>query len=167
MEPNTRPRIGIVWSGQAKTAYFIKRAIGTEHFVPLLLRQDCEWVSLQFPGEPEVIQNWRQKGISIQDPMSEVKDFADTAAIISTLDLVICAETAPAHLAGALGKPVWVMNRVGGDWRWLQGQSETPWYPGMRVFSLPNGGETWDSVIAEVSKQLDHWLIAKKAQKLS
>jgi hypothetical protein len=85
--------------------------------------------------------------------MDQVEDFADTAALIEGLDLVITVDTAVAHLAGALGKPVWVLSRYDGCWRWLMERDDSPWYPTLRLFRQAAPGD-WDSVIARVSAKL-------------
>lgn len=78
--------------------------------------------------------------------MREVSDFADTAAVVQNLDLVITV--AVAHLAGGLGKPVWILSRYNADWRWLQNRPTNPWHPTARIFGQPSIGD-WDSVRAE------------------
>jgi ADP-heptose:LPS heptosyltransferase len=80
-------------------------------------------------------------------------DFADTAALIANLDLVISVDTAVAHLAAALGKPVWLLDRFDADWRWLIGRTDSPWYPTLRIYRQPKPGD-WDSVLAEVARDL-------------
>ena len=80
-------------------------------------------------------------------------DFAETAAIMAQLDLVICVDTALAHLAGALGKPVWIMLPYAADWRWLVGREDSPWYPTARLFRQPAPGD-WANVIARVAAEL-------------
>lgn len=108
-----------------------------------------------------------QKGVSTQpqihslpaelrplDLMDEVKDFADTAAIIEQLDLVITVDTSVAHLAGALNRPVWILARHDGCWRWLYQQTDSsPWYPSARLFRQTQPGH-WDDVIAQVADAL-------------
>ena len=86
----------------------------------------------------------------------ELADFADTAAAIAQLDLVICVDTAIAHLAGALGKPVWLMLPEIGDFRWLEGRDDSPWYPTMRLFRQRKLGE-WDEVIARARRPYARW----------
>jgi ADP-heptose:LPS heptosyltransferase len=76
----------------------------------------------------------RPPGIDVEDPMHDVRDFADTVAIVAGLDLVISVDTAVAHLAGAMGKPVFLLDRYDNCWRWLSGRTDTPWYPAMTIF---------------------------------
>jgi ADP-heptose:LPS heptosyltransferase len=80
-------------------------------------------------------------------------DFADTAALIENLDLLITVDTAVAHLAGALDKPVWMLLKFRPDWRWLLDRSDSPWYPTMRLFRQPNRND-WDTPIRMISRQL-------------
>jgi ADP-heptose:LPS heptosyltransferase len=83
-----------------------------------------------------------------------IEDWADTAGLISGLDLVIAVDTAVAHLAGALGKPVWMLNRFDSCWRWLMGRDDTPWYPTMRLFRQTSRGD-WTGVIERVERALE------------
>lgn len=87
------------------------------------------------------------------DLTGEIRDFADTAALIQNLDLVISIDTAVAHLAGALGKPVWTLLPFVPDWRWLLDREDSPWYPTMRLFRQPSPGD-WHSVISRVGEEL-------------
>ena len=89
----------------------------------------------------------------LTDFMAEMADFADTAALIANLDLVISVDTAVAHLAAALGKPVWLLDRFDPCWRWLAGRRDSPWYPTLRLSASRSGD--WDSVIAEVVRDLE------------
>jgi ADP-heptose:LPS heptosyltransferase len=82
-------------------------------------------------------------------------DFADTAAVMASLDLVISVDTAAAHLAGALGRPVWILQRFAPDFRWLLDREDSPWYPSARLFRQPRFGD-WDSVIDQVALALQH-----------
>ena len=88
------------------------------------------------------------------DMTAELSDFADTAALMQALDLVITVDTSVAHLAGALGRPVWLLNRFNTDWRWLAERSDSPWYPTMRIFRPP-APRDWDSVLAAVRAALE------------
>ena len=85
--------------------------------------------------------------------MGEMEDFADTAALVANLDLVISVDTAVAHLAAALGKPVWLLDRFDPDWRWLLGRRDSPWYPSLRIYRQPRPGD-WGTVLAEVAGDL-------------
>jgi hypothetical protein len=91
------------------------------------------------------------------DLMKEVDDFADTAALVTNLDLVISVDTAVAHLAAALGKQVWLMNRFDSCWRWLEERRDSPWYPTLRLYRQSQPG-AWDSVINEVGRDLRNFV---------
>jgi hypothetical protein len=93
-------------------------------------------------------------GPDVLEVMDEVRDFADTAALVEALDLVISVDTSTAHLAGALGKPVWILNRYDSDWRWLTGRDDSPWYPSLRLFRQERMND-WDGVVARVRAALD------------
>jgi len=143
------PRIGLVWAGNprkdkpALVAIDKRRSITLERLAPLFEIYGLHFFSLQKdePGECGTFP--------LINLMAEIGDFADTAALIVNLDLVISVDTAVAHLAGALGKPVWLLNRFDSDWRWLLGRRDSPWYPTLRLFHQPRPGD-WDSVIAEI-----------------
>ena len=111
---------------------------------PLERVTGCAFVSLR---AGEAAPDW------MHDAMAGVTDFAETAAIIAALDLVIAVDTAVAHLAGALGKPVWLLNRHDTCWRWLRGRDDSPWYPTLRQFRQETAGD-WDGVIARVTAAL-------------
>ncbi|MBJ7380831.1 MAG: hypothetical protein JHC80_08765, partial [Polynucleobacter sp.] len=81
--------------------------------------------------------------------VSELNDFSDTAALIENLDLVISVDTAVAHLAAALGKPVWLLNRFDSEWRWLGHRKDSPWYPTLKIYNQPKPGD-WDSVMRAI-----------------
>ena len=87
------------------------------------------------------------------DPMPEMADFQDTAALVAALDLVITVDTAVAHLAGALGRPVWLLNRADTDWRWLLGREDSPWYPTLRQFRQDRPGD-WSGPVARAAAAL-------------
>jgi tetratricopeptide (TPR) repeat protein len=126
-------RVGIVWTGQARpwvpgfAALDRRRSARLDDFAPLAGVPGVTLVSLQAgataPGHPR-----------LHDPMPEVRDFADTAAIIANLDLVVSVDTSVVHLAGAMGKPVFLLDRVDNCWRWLHGRADSPWYPSMTIF---------------------------------
>ncbi len=136
--------IGIAWAGN--TAYFhdAQRSIPAASLAPLRAVADVSFVSLQ-PGA--AVPDW------MIDWTAELPDFAATAALISALDLVICVDSAVCHLAGALGRPVWLLNRFAPDWRWLLGRDDSPWYPTLRQFRQITPGE-WPEVIMVVGSAL-------------
>jgi hypothetical protein len=128
--------------------------------LPLLSRlpkDGASYVSLQI-GEPDeraadlaVLAGW--SGPSLFDPTEELRDFADTAAVIANLDLVISVDTAVVHLAGALGKEVWLLNRYDTCWRWMLGRDDSSWYPWLVQYRQPTAGD-WESVMERVSEDL-------------
>jgi hypothetical protein len=91
---------------------------------------------------------------SITDWMDECEDYLDTAALVAELDLVISVDTSIAHLAGALGRPVWLLNRFESEWRWLIDRADSPWYPGMRIFNQPRSRD-WAAVIETMKAPLE------------
>jgi ADP-heptose:LPS heptosyltransferase len=119
--------------------------------MPLFQTGDA-WVSLQ----KDVRESDRPalEASGILDLTAELGDFADTAALIAALDLVVTVDTSVAHLAGALGKPVWLMLPFSPDFRWLLRREDSPWYPSMRLFRQQKPGD-WDSVIARISQALE------------
>ena len=108
--------------------------------------------SLQI-GEPALQARNPPGGMNLIDWSKESNDFADAAALIANLDLVISVDTAVAHLAGAMGKPVWVLAPFVTDWRWLLGREDSPWYPTLRLFRQKATGR-WDEVIERVAECL-------------
>jgi ADP-heptose:LPS heptosyltransferase len=94
-------------------------------------------------------------GPHIVDWGALLRDFSDTAALIEHLDLIISVDTSTAHLAGAMGKPVWLLNRFDTCWRWLLDRSDSPWYPTLRVYRQERAGD-WDSVLRRVRMDLGH-----------
>jgi hypothetical protein len=115
-----------------------------ERLAPLCDIRGVDFVSLQKGGPPA--PPW----FPLTDPMAQVTDFADTAGLIADLDLVISVDTAVIHLAAAMGKPAWLLNRFDSCWRWLLGRDDTPWYASMRQFRR---GE-WAAVIGRVRAAL-------------
>jgi hypothetical protein len=89
----------------------------------------------------------------VHDRTEELADFADTAALVAALDLVVSVDTSVVHLAGALGKPAWLLNRFDGCWRWLRGRADSPWYPTVRMFRQMVPGD-WGGAIAALRAAL-------------
>jgi hypothetical protein len=144
-------RIGLVWAdGQqlnVPTADVVdrRRSIALKALAPLGEVSGVSFVSLQRDGPaPQAADP--SHGLMLHDFTSELRDFADTAALIVNLDLIISVDAAVAHLAGALGKPVWLLNRFDTHWRWLLNRDDSPWYPTLRQFRQPRPGD-WDSAV--------------------
>jgi len=156
--PAGRLRVGLVWAGQARpwlqgfTSVDRRRSIGLAAFAPLAAVRGVRFVSLQ-AGTPAAQAQELPPGMELTDPMEAVHDFADTAAIIANLDLVISVDTSVAHLAGAMGKPVFLLDRYDNCWRWLSGRADTPWYPSMTIFRQPRPGD-WGSVMHRAASSL-------------
>jgi tetratricopeptide (TPR) repeat protein len=149
-----RPKIGLVWAGgHTGMRDDTVRSIAPASLGPLLSYRGAQWVSLQ---KAEVADKRLPAEFAGQiiDWMDEVTDFADTAALIGALDLVIAVDTSVAHLAAAMGKPVWLLNRFAGCWRWLRDRDDSPWYPGLRLFTQPKRGD-WNSVLMRVRSELE------------
>ena len=155
-------RVGLVWSGGHRPNRPDLWDVNSRRNLPLsklavLKMPGVEFFSLQ-KGEPAESEfaNTRAIGWSgpdIRDFGTELQDFVDTAALIEQLDLVISVDTSVAHLAGALGKPVWILNRFDGCWRWLLNRSDSPWYPSARLYTQPQPGD-WDGALTAVAIDL-------------
>lgn len=153
--PKKSSRVGLVWSGSDTHHDDAKRSIALSQLSPLL-RDDVEFISLQVGtrlADLETAQGMPELNLI----GSEISDFADTAALIDLMDLVITVDTAVAHLAGAMGKPVWVLLPYQPDWRWLTEREDSPWYTSVRLFRQPEMGD-WASVIDRVSGELSSFI---------
>ena len=147
-------RIGVVWAGNPTHANDANRSIRLADLAPLFTLSSVEWVSLQVGGPAEQLAGSEWAG-TVLDLSSQLTDFTRTAAVIGALDLVISVDTAVAHLAGAMERPVWVLvPAIGTDWRWGKVDVATPWYPSMRLFRQRGPGD-WASVIGEVKSTLE------------
>jgi len=148
--PRTEPRVGLAWWGSQHIA---KRSLPAEALVPLLSCPGIELHAVQKELPPG--QSVRLAGHRLPiDHHAGLRDYADTAALISLLDLVVTIDTSVAHLAGALGKPVWIMLPYSADWRWLLDRDDSPWYPTARLFRQQRPGD-WGDVVAEVAQHLE------------
>jgi hypothetical protein len=151
-------RVGLVWGGNPRpgdpgaNAVDRRRSIGLARLAPLTGIPGVSFVSLQ-KGAAAALAAAPPAGMALHDWTDELTDFADTAALVAALDLVISVDTSVVHLAGALARPVWVLNRFALCWRWLRGRTDSPWYPTARLFRQPAPGD-WDSVVAEVAMAL-------------
>ena len=144
-------KIGLVWAGNPRkfsissSSVDVKRSMVLQNYEPLL-DINATFFNLQKDQEtseyPQII-----------NLMNDVEDFSDTAAIIENLDLVISVDTSIIHLAGALGKPVWMLSRFDGCWRWLINREDSPWYKTLRIFQQPSPGD-WESVVSNIKTEL-------------
>jgi tetratricopeptide repeat protein/glycosyl transferase family 9 (putative heptosyltransferase) len=145
------PRIGLAWSGSPTLVNDRNRTIALAQLAPLR-ELGATPVSLQ-----KEIRDADRRALQEGAPMlhfgAELTDFRDTAALISLMDVVISVDTAVAHLAGAMGKPAWILLPFSPDWRWLLGREDSPWYPSARLFRQPRIGD-WDTVIERLPKEL-------------
>lgn len=156
-------KVGVVWAASLRANELKIQAWDQRKSIPLKLfadaLQDCEvdFYSLQKgePAESEIKQYLAQywPAGNFYNLTEQIKDFSDTAALIAHLDLVICVDTSVAHLAAAMGKPTWILNRVDTCWRWLQQRSDSPWYDAVRLYRQPQYRD-WQPVLAAVRQDL-------------
>lgn len=149
----TRPRVGLAWWG---SQHIPKRSVPIAALLPLLSEAGVEFHALQQEIAPQH-REWLAEHPLLIDHSRDLHDFADTAALISLLDLVITIDTSVAHLAGALGKPVWIMLQHNADWRWLLDRGDSPWYPTARLFRQDQS-RLWDNAIVQVHAALQHFI---------
>lgn len=149
--PMTTPRVGLVWAGNPKHHNDRNRSIALETLLPLL-DVEAQFISLQKELRP-VDQPLLRAHNKILDLGHELTSLAETAAIIHNLDLLISVDTSVAHLAGALGRPVWVLLPYVPDWRWLMMRTDSPWYPTARLFRQSETRD-WQSVVHQASAAL-------------
>ncbi|MFM0506008.1 tetratricopeptide repeat protein [Paraburkholderia sp. RL17-373-BIF-A] len=146
-----RLKVGLVWAGGNRPHVAelrkndARRSIAFAQLAPLLEVSDVQFFSLQKGPAAQQFES-SEWGERVIDYTEELSDFADTAALVANLDLVISVDTSTAHLAGALDKPVWILNRFDTCWRWMLERTDTPWYPRARLFRQPALGD-WDSVM--------------------
>lgn len=161
--PREALKVGLVWAGGHRPHVpelrknDARRSLDIERFAPMLDVPGVQWFSLQ-KGDKAVrqlsaLRERHETARRIVDWTDALHDFADTAALVDNLDLVISVDTSTAHLAGAMNKPVWILNRLDTCWRWMLEREDTPWYPSARLFRQPTLGE-WDSVIGNIKQAL-------------
>jgi Flp pilus assembly protein TadD len=139
--------VGLAWAGSPSYRQDRRRSIPPALLEPLTRLPGIRLVSLQRGATLD----------GVLDPAAELQDLAETAALITALDLVITVDTAIVHLAAGLGKPVWLLDRLGGDWRWLRGRTDSPWYPSVRIFraeTYARPEQSWPRAIALVCVEL-------------
>ena len=153
--PRVTPRIGVCWWG---SQHIPERSMPIAALEPLLRQPGIEFHALQ-KELPDDHRAWLTANSLVALHAQALDDFADTAALIMQMDLVITIDTAVAHLAGALGRPVWIMLLRGADWRWLRGRTDSPWYPTARLFR--RGAELdWQAVVDAVVRALPEMITA-------
>ncbi|MSP01736.1 MAG: glycosyltransferase family 41 protein [Acetobacteraceae bacterium] len=151
-------RIGLVWSGASRAGHQVfvasnqRRSTSLTALAPLAAVRGCSFVSVQV-GAPAQEARSPPAGMVLHDYTEALRDFADTAALIENLDLVIGVDTSVVHLAGAMGKPVWLLNRFDTCWRWLLNRDDSPWYPTLRQFRQQRPGD-WAGVVGQVAHAL-------------
>ncbi|APZ42468.1 tetratricopeptide repeat protein [Acidihalobacter ferrooxydans] len=145
-------KVGLVWAGRAAHTNDARRSLAFDALAPLLEIPGVSWHSLQVGPASRQIECLE----AVRDLAAQFKDFADTAAAIAALDLVIAVDTGVAHLAAAQGKPVWLLLPTPGDWRWGRETETTPWYPSVRIFRQARPGD-WQETIARLRKALAQW----------
>ena len=143
-------KVGVVWAGSAGYKNDRYRSLPVQELAPLAALPGVALYSLQLGA---AVGELAALGDGVCDLSGSLRDFADTAAVIENLDLVLSVDTAVAHLAGAMGKPVLLLLPFSCDWRWLSGRSDSPWYPAMRLYRQPADGG-WRPVVAAVARDL-------------
>jgi FKBP-type peptidyl-prolyl cis-trans isomerase 2 len=152
----SKRKIGVAWAGEKIYKNDSFRSCSLEMFSALDLSDEITWYSLK-KGSPATQAEYSPKGMKLIDYTVEMYDFSDTAALMYNLDLIITVDTAVAHLAGALGKPVWTLLPFVPDWRWMLNREDSPWYPTMRLFRQPAIGE-WKPVLEKVADALKKFI---------
>jgi ADP-heptose:LPS heptosyltransferase len=147
-----RPRIGLVASGNPRYRDDAVRSVALARLAPLLALGGIDWYWLQPETRDDELDVLLQYP-DVRQIGARFADFGDTAAVIDQLDLVISVDTAVAHVAGALGKPVWLMVPFQADWRWMLDREDSPWYPSLRLFRQARPG-AWDEVVQAVAAAL-------------
>jgi tetratricopeptide (TPR) repeat protein len=151
-KPDHRLTVGLNWAGNPHYRADHERSTTLQTFLPLLELSGIRWISLQHGPAADQI-NQIPESLRPLDLSSQDKDLADTAALIHHLDLVLTTDTAIAHLAGALGKPLWLLLPWQSDWRWMQDTPTAPWYPTARLFRQSTAGN-WPELIQRVGQEL-------------
>ena len=145
-------KVGLYWSTDTKSRFAPLKSFGLEKFAALGAIPGITFYSLQ-RGAAASQAAHPPGGMDLVDLSAELADFDDDAALMANLDLVISIDTATAHLAGALGIPVWTLTHFPPEWRWLLGRDDSPWYPSMRLFRQGRA-QPWDEVISRVGQAL-------------
>jgi tetratricopeptide (TPR) repeat protein len=153
-----KPRIGVAWAGNPEFVADRTRSIGLRPLMPLFSMPGVQLIGIQKDlraGDEEILREHPE----LIHLGNQLADFCDTAAIMSQLDLIISSDTAVVHLAGALGRPVWILLEFLPEWRWMLNREDSPWYPSARLFRQSEAGD-WQSVVARVADELRRQQVA-------
>jgi tetratricopeptide (TPR) repeat protein len=150
--PGHRMNVGIIWSGSPHFPQNYRRSTRLEKFAPLAEIPGINFISLQKGPAAEQAKR-PPAGMRLVDWSEELNDFADTAALMSELDLIITTDTGAAHLAGLIGRPTWILLMFAPDFRWLRKRGDSPWYPSVRLFRQPVGGD-WDTPMRRIAGEI-------------
>jgi Glycosyltransferase family 9 (heptosyltransferase) len=161
LAPSGPPKVGVVWAGSPTYAHDRQRSCALRDLAPVLETPEITFYSLQKGAQSQELAQL-PPDLRVQDLAPFLHDFGDTALLVDQLDLVITVDTAVAHLAGALGKPVWVLLPAVPDWRWGMEGEATPWYPTMRLFRQTQRGD-WAGVMRRVTQALAAWREGQRA----
>ncbi|WP_158926655.1 tetratricopeptide repeat protein [Acidisphaera sp. S103] len=157
--PWQKMRIGLAWSGSLQHADDRNRSIPLSLLAPLLKRTDIACHVIQrdiHDADRQTMADFP----ALSDHSASLTDFAQTAALIASMDMIVSVDTAVTHLAGALNMSTWVMLAHSADWRWMRDRDDSPWYPSLRLFRQKRRGD-WHTVIGQVSDNLDQWAIRR------
>ncbi|MBS0640450.1 MAG: tetratricopeptide repeat-containing glycosyltransferase family protein [Acetobacteraceae bacterium] len=160
LAPPGLARVGIVWAGRPTHANDRRRSVTLGQFAPVAAVPGVALVSLQ-KGPPTSQAGGYFGRAPLINIGAEVQDYDDTMALLECLDLVLTVDTSVAHLAAAMGKPVWIMLAYAPDWRWLLDRSDSPWYPTVRLFRQSVHSH-WNDVFARVAAALRDWVAARR-----
>ncbi len=164
--PHVRPtpacplRVGLCWAGNPRYKADSRRSFELKTLLPLLRLSGITWISLQKGPAAEQLATL-PGDLFVWDGASRDRNLAETAALVATLDLVITSDTCIAHLAGAMGKPVWILLPHLADWRWMQETETTPWYPTARLLRQSKPGD-WAGVVERVTRELTDMRAAQR-----
>src|SRR5215470_15183446 len=160
IEALERPRVAVAWSGNAQHVNDRNRSIALSRLAPLWSAAAVRFVGIQreLRGEDAELLTREPRVMQIG---AELDDFADSAAVVALVDLVITVDTSVAHLAGAMGRPVWILLPFSPDWRWTLAGESSRWYPTARLFRQPSLGD-WDSVIERLRGELGRFAAVAK-----
>ena len=147
-------KVGISWFGGAASTRGADRSTRLAEWSPILRQSACHFVNLQYGNSGDELREIsREHGIVIHDWRDAIENYDETAALLQALDLVVSVQTALVHLAGALGKPTWVMLPAACEWRYGEDGESMPWYPALRLVRQSRAGD-WQPVIARIARDL-------------